>query len=542
MGLSLYKKKRNFSETSEPEGKRAKKGKELIFTIQKHAASHLHYDFRLEMDGVLKSWAVPKGPSLNPEDKRLAMMVEDHPYDYKDFEGNIPEGNYGAGNVIVWDNGTYEPREETDNPEKSLLAALKKGHITFVLKGKKLKGEFALIKLRNGKQENAWLLVKKDDEHASDEDVTKKDKSVLSKATLASLAKKYGNDKTDEPKSAKEKPKAAPKEKVTIKSTHIRAKKKAAVKKKAQQVKPMLAELHDKPFDNPDWVFEMKYDGYRSLALCDGKGNVELYSRNLISFNHKYGAIVKELEKIKIPCLIDGEVVVEDKAGKSKFQLLQNFQTEGGGTLRYYVFDILNLDDNDVTDLPLLQRKELLQLLLKKYKWKNIIYSEHVVGKGLSLFEKAQAKGWEGILAKDGESPYRVDKRSREWLKVKISNEQEAVIAGFTAPRGSRNHFGSIILGLYDDKGEFMPAGHCGTGFDQATLQELFNKFKPLFTDKSPFKEKVKVNDKVQWLKPKLVAQIKFTEWTGEGSMRHPVFLGLREDKKATEVKREKPV
>jgi bifunctional non-homologous end joining protein LigD len=526
MGLSLYKKKRNFAKTSEPAGKVKTRSKELIFTVQKHAASHLHYDFRLEMEGVLKSWAVPKGPSLNPEDKRLAMMVEDHPYDYKDFEGNIPEGNYGAGNVIVWDYGTYEPREETDNPEKSLLAGLKKGHITFILHGKKLKGEFVLVKLRNGKQENAWLLVKKDDKYASTEDVLKKDKSVLSRATLETLAKRYGNDKTGKPRAANEKPKAT-------------APKKRAVKKKpATQVKPMLAELHDKAFDSDEWVYEMKYDGYRALALCDGEGGVELYSRNLLSFNNKYKAVVEELKKIKHPCLIDGEVVVEDRAGQSSFQALQNFNTTGKGTLKYFVFDILSLDDNDLTGLPLLQRKELLELLLKKHTLKNIFYSPHVKEKGTTLLAKAQKKGGEGIIAKKAESPYRTNKRSSEWLKIKISNEQEAVIVGFTEPRGSRNHFGSLLLGVYDGK-ELIPAGHCGTGFDFATLNDLYNKFKPLFTDKSPFKKRVRMNGKVQWLKPKLVAQVKFTEWTGEGSMRHPVFLGLREDKKASEVKRE---
>lgn len=325
MGLSLYNKKRNFAKTAEPKGKVATRGKELIFTVQKHAASHLHYDFRLEMDGVLKSWAVPKGPSTNPADKRLAMMVEDHPYDYKDFEGNIPEGNYGAGNVIVWDNGTYVAREPGGDDEKKLLAGLKKGHITFILKGKKLKGEWALIKLRDAKQENAWLLVKKDDKYAGTDDITKKDKSVISKSTLESLEKKQAA----EAKKESAKSKSAPKEKAEPKAP---AKKKTAVKKKPE-LKPMLAELHDEVFDDPDWVYEMKYDGYRALALCNGAGHVELYSRNLLSFNDKYKAIVEALKAISHPCLLDGEVVVEDRAGHSSFQALQNFNSTGKGTL-----------------------------------------------------------------------------------------------------------------------------------------------------------------------------------------------------------------
>lgn len=535
MALTLYKKKRNFGVTPEPEGKTKEKKDALVFVVQKHHASHLHYDFRLEMDGVLKSWAVPKGPSMNPGDKRLAMMVEDHPYDYKDFEGNIPEGNYGGGNVIVWDNGTYnniDGEKDKSLNEKTLREGLKKGDLKFILHGKKLKGSFALVRMKSARQDNVWLLIKKADKYASEEDITKKDKSVISKVTLETLAKKYGNDKTGEVLSAKAKK--------SKKTKGPAIKKRAAVKKKPALVKPMLAKLTEAAFDDKDWVFEIKYDGYRALAACNGAGDVELYSRNLLSFNKDFAPVAANLEGISHSCLLDGEVVVEDGIGKSQFQLLQNYQNTKSGKLKYYVFDLLQLDGNDLTHLPLLERKELLRMLLKGEKLKDIFYSDHVKEKGLAFFDAAIKKNLEGIIAKDAQSPYRVNKRSSEWLKIKITKEQEAVIAGFTAPKGARNHFGALLLAVYNGS-EFEYIGNCGTGFDDKTLNELYKKFQPLFTGKSPFKEKITAAGKIQWLKPKLVCQVKFTEWTGDGSMRHPVFLGLRKDKKATEVIREIP-
>ncbi len=300
----------------------------------------------------------------------------------------------------------------------------------------------------------------------------------------------------------------------------------------------MLAKLAEAPFDDKDWVFEIKYDGYRALAACDGNGEVELYSRNLLSFNKDFAPVAAALESVTHPCILDGEVVIEDESGVSKFQLLQNYQNTQHGTLKYYVFDILQLDGNNLTHLPLLERKELLRLLLKKEKLKNVFYSDHIAEKGIEFFELANKRNLEGIMAKDAQSPYRVDRRSSEWLKIKISKEQEAVIAGVTAPKGQRNHFGSLLLGVYNGN-ELEYTGRCGTGFDEKTLKTLYQQFEPLFVSKSPFKERIPLNGKVQWMKPKLVCQVKFTEWTQDGSMRHPVFLGLRKDKKATEVKRE---
>ena len=515
MSLSKYNQKRDFKQTQEPKGKIEKSASKLVFVVQKHAASHLHYDFRLEMDGVLKSWAVPKGPSMNPDDKRLAMMVEDHPYSYKDFEGTIPAGNYGAGNVIVWDNGTYTPDEPTENAEKTLLADLKKGHLSFILKGKKLKGEFSLIKLK-GKQENAWLLIKKQDPHATESDILNQNKSVTSSRTLEELEKnsKKMDEKTSKKKASKNNP--------------------ASAEEPAVFIKPMLANTKEKAFDNADWVFENKYDGYRAVAVINPT-DVQLFSRNELSFNASFKPIADELQKIDHIAVLDGEIVVEDENGKANFQLLQNYLKTGFGTLKYYVFDLLNLDGNLITDLSLLERKELLKILFNKYDFTNIFYSEHTVEKGLNQFDLSIKNKGEGIIAKKADSTYIPSKRSSDWLKIKISNEEEAIIIGITEPKKSRKYFGAILLGQYYGK-RLQFIGKCGTGFTDSTLKELYTKLKPHFVNESPLNEKIALRDEIQWVKPKLVCQVKFSEWTNDKHLRHPVYLGLRIDKKATEV------
>lgn len=515
MSLSKYNQKRDFKQTQEPKGKVEKSASKLIFVVQKHAASHLHYDFRLEMDGVLKSWAIPKGPSMNPDDKSLAMMVEDHPYSYKDFEGTIPAGNYGAGNVIVWDNGTYTPDEPTQNPEKTLLADLKKGHLSFILKGKKLKGEFSLIKLK-GKQENAWLLIKKQDPHATESDILNKNKSVITERTLEELEKK--SKKMDENTSEK---------KASKKST-------PSSETPAVFIQPMLANTKEKAFDDTNWVFENKYDGYRAIAVINPT-DVQLFSRNELSFNANFKPIADELQKIDHIAVLDGEIVVEDENGKANFQLLQNYLKTGFGTLKYYVFDLLNLDRNLITDLSLLERKELLKILFNKYDFTNIFYSEHTVEKGLKQFDLSIKNKGEGIIAKKADSTYMPNKRSSDWLKIKISNEEEAIIIGITQPKNSRKYFGAILLGQYYGK-RLQFIGKCGTGFTDATLKELYTKLKPHFVNESPLSEKIVLRDQIQWVKPKLVCQVKFSEWTNDKHLRHPVYLGLRIDKKANEV------
>jgi len=520
MSLIKYKQKRNFKSTSEPKGEVKSPHKALHFVVQKHAASHLHYDLRLEMEGVLKSWAVPKGPSMNPKDKRLAMMVEDHPYDYKDFEGNIPEGNYGAGNVIVWDEGTYTDYKilNKKDGEKKLLSDLKKGNIKFILDGHKLKGAFTLVKIK-GSSDNQWLLIKKQDKYVKETDILKKNKSVKSNMTLEQLIKKNTPAKS----------------KVTKKKT---IQKKSLVVKNSEPYDAMLAHIGKEPFDDSEWIFEVKYDGYRALAVINPPEDPVLYSRNHLSFNKLFKPVVDQLKKIKHTAVVDGEVVIEDDAGRSGFQLLQNYQKTGKGTLKYYVFDLLSLDGNDIRQLPLTERKELLQLLLKKYKLTNIIYSEHITGKGKDFYRKAQKKNQEGIMAKNANSPYRSGKRTNDWLKIKINQQEEAVIIGITEPQGSRSHFGAIVLGQYNNS-RLSYIGMCGTGFTESTLHDLYRKFRLHFRKTSPLAETIKLRNKIQWIDPVYVCQVKFTEKTNSGQLRHPVYLGLRIDKTAGDVKME---
>ncbi len=297
----------------------------------------------------------------------------------------------------------------------------------------------------------------------------------------------------------------------------------------------MLATLVEAPFDDKEWVFETKYDGYRALARLDGKGTVKLYSRNLISFNERYAPIVKELKAIEHEALLDGEIVIEDKNRVSRFQLLQRYLQESKGQLIYYVFDLLYLNGNDIRHLSLLERKSLLKDLLEQAGAPHVRFSKQVVGKGTATFAKAKERGYEGIIAKHGTSIYAAGTRSTEWQKIKISKEQEAIIIGITTPHGSRSHFGAIALAAYERK-KLIYLGNCGTGFDEKTLESLYNLLMPHFIDHSPFDGPPPINKNIQWVKPKIVCQIKFTEWTSENHFRHPVFLGLRTDKKATEV------
>jgi bifunctional non-homologous end joining protein LigD len=507
MSLTKYKQKRHFHETPEPSGRVKKaKAKQLEFVVQKHHASRLHYDLRLEMGGVLKSWAVPKGPSINPQDKRLAMMVEDHPYEYRKFEGVIPKGNYGAGNVIIWDRGTYEPREKTNDPEKTLLEQLEKGHLTFILHGQKLKGEFALIKSPH-MGENAWLLVKKGDEFAADKDITEEEESVISGRKVDDL----------------------PADKIDLSGAP-----KAPMPK---NVKPMLATLTREAFDDPDWLFEIKWDGYRAIGAWDDK-ETELYSRNGKDFS-KYGEITEALRNLSHRAVLDGEIVVLDERGRAHFEWLQNYGRRAEGQLMYYVFDILWCDDHDLTGLDLKDRKTILKKIIPGVS--PIRYSDHVEGKGVEFYQSAEHEHLEGIMAKKADSKYRQGYRSRQWLKIKTHLRQEAVIGGFTEPRGSRKHIGALILGVYEgDRLKYI--GHTGGGIPTEQMPELRARLEKLERKTSPFAAKFKPNAPVHWVDPKLVAEVSFSEWTKEGHMRQPIFVGLRPDKDPKEVALEKPV
>ena len=541
MALETYKEKRNFKHTPEPVAKKNAAGTELKFVIQRHAASHLHYDFRLEMEGVLKSWAVPKGPSLNPSDKRLAMMVEDHPFAYRTFHGVIPEGNYGAGIVEIWDEGTYHAigNEDRKTGEKELLADLKKGNLKFVLHGKKLKGEFALVKIKNNNssKDNAWLLIKHKDAYATEDAYSSEDyvaanskivkKSAASKKPATPVSKKSAIKMVDDkPATAKKKVQSAPAQKI-----------KQGKDPMPHEVKPMLAKLKDAPFDSPEWIFEIKWDGYRAIAEID-QGKVELYSRNLISFTKKYKPIVESLQSFGHNVVLDGEVVVLNADGTSSFQMLQQYDETPSPDLCYCVFDILFLDGRDLRDLPLLERKAILKKVIPDLP--NLKYSDHVEKEGIRFFELAKKNKLEGIMAKRADGIYRLGSRSDQWIKLKIIKAQEAIICGFTAPRNSRKDFGALILGAYEN-GRLVYIGHTGGGFTMALLASTLKLMKPLIQKESPFDVKIKTNEKVTWIKPKLVCAIAFSEWTSDGHMRQPIFQGMRIDKKVSEVTRELP-
>lgn len=556
MGLTKYKKKRAFEDTPEPEGGKAG-GRYLRFVVQKHKASRLHYDFRLEMNGVLKSWAVPKGPSLNPADKRLAMEVEDHPYDYRNFEGIIPKGNYGAGTVMVWDEGTYEPIEKVAGKaarEKLLLRQWKEGSLKFRLQGKKLQGEFALVRTK-GMGEHAWLLIKHKDDAATTTDVTRLARSVVSDRTLDEINKDQGSTA---PKKAKTPPRkivkklvedqldpeapVLPEPEVDLQSVMKKAKR----AKFPVSMQPMLAMPADEPFDDPGWEYEVKWDGYRAIAFL-GKKTTELRSRNDKTFNEKFYPVYEALKAWDVHAVVDGEIVAVDENGASGFNRLQNWRSEADGHLCYYVFDLLWLDGKDLTGLPLTERKAVLATLIPA---DGIIRSGYSVdARGKEFFEVAGKLGLEGIIAKRSVSRYRPGDRSGDWLKIKIQKRQEVVIGGYTKNKGSSKAFSSLLLGYYED-GKLKYAGKVGTGFKDKEQRALLALFQPLIRKTSPFDRTPDYNKPSRfrpdppdapatWLKPELVCEIHFTEITPDGVFRHPAFIAMREDKQAKEVVRE---
>lgn len=529
MALAEYKAKRTKS-TPEPFGsseKSKKKKAKKIFVVQKHAASHLHYDFRLEVEGVLKSWAVPKGPSMNPAEKHLAVMVEDHPYEYHDFEGTIPKGSYGGGTVMVWDEGTYIPVDEKgqEADERFLLDGIKMGKFSFILYGSKLKGRFSMVRLRNNKEsaKENWLIFKANDEHVMTENILDQDLSVLTNRSMDEIT-----DNHPPKKNVKKKPA----------ETKKSLSKKKIIEPLPKRIEPMLAFLTDKAFDSLNWLYETKWDGFRCLAEVE-YDTAELYSRSFQSFTSRFKPILEELKLLQVKAIFDGEVVVIEN-GKSSFQALQNYQRTGKGDLRYYIFDFLHFEGHDLRDLPLIKRKELLRKLLPPKKNSCLQFSKHVLEKGRKAFADAEKKGLEGIIAKEIHSPY-CSKRSRDWLKIKTHARQEAIICGFTEPKGSRKKFGALILGIYRE-GELHYAGHVGGGFDQNSLADLSQKLTPFITSQCPFRKVPKTNTPVTWVKPKLICEVSFHEWTADNRMRQPIYKGLRSDKEAKEVRKETPI
>ncbi len=569
MSLKKYSEKRDFTRTEEPKAKKSKSQQKLIFVVQKHAASHLHYDFRLEMDGVLKSWAVPKGPSTDPSVKRLAMMVEDHPYDYRNFEGIIPKGEYGGGTVIVWDEGYYEPLGielgSKKEQEKQLIEQLKNGSIKIRLHGEKLNGEFALVRTK-GMAENSWLLIKHKDDFASKEDITKNEKSVQSGKTLEEVEKTsnhiYGEDskKKSKEKEDKKKDKAEgmPKEpplgpkragfKLADPNKDVASLLKGIKKTKIPLgIKPMLATLVDKAFEAVDWFYEVKWDGYRALAFIE-KGDVRLLSRNNKPFNDKYYPITQLLSNLKIDAVLDGEIVVLNDDGISDFSSLQNWRSEVDGELVFFVFDLLWYEGKSLMEMPFLDRYAVLKQILPTND-DRLRLSEVFDTNGIDFLEAARKLGLEGIMAKKGSSIYIPDNRSKEWLKIKASKRQEVVIGGFTKNENTSKEFSALLLGVFDN-GRFKYAGKVGTGFSDKVQREMMKQFEPLIITSSPFEVEPNVNQpsrfrpnppnaKATWLKPTLVCEIAFSEITKDGVFRHPSFKGMRVDKDANDVIRE---
>ena len=511
--LEKYKAKRNFNITPEP----ASPGQRSIgagaFVIQKHWATRLHYDFRIELNGAMKSWAVPKGPSLDPADKRMAVHVEDHPISYNTFEGQIPAGQYGAGKVIIWDKGTWEPVGDA-------AKGYKEGHLKFALHGHKLNGLWALVRMKpQGEKKEAWLLIKEKDKYAhpaAQFSVVDEMPDSVAQETTASAA-----STSSAKKSANGLPTGA---------------KKSAL---PDTLTPQLATLVDAPpADASGWEYEIKFDGYRLLTRIASR-SLQIVTRNGNDWTAKMPALAAALKKLKLPPgWYDGEVVALNEHGVPNFQRLQQaFDGSHTQALVYYLFDVPYCRGYDLRAVPLSQRRALLQTLLEDSPngSDNVRFSQTLDGDAKAMLASACQMGLEGVIGKRRDAPY-VLRRSPDWIKLKCTQRQEFVIGGYTEPQGARTAIGSLLLGLHDANGHLRYAGNVGTGFDQATLTGLHKKLTPLATEKSPFSGPTGRYRNVHWVKPSLLAEVSFAQWTADGHIRHAVFQGLRSDKKARAI------
>lgn len=522
MPLEEYQKKRRFDKTPEPTGG-TPDNERLHFVIQKHQATHLHYDFRLELKGVLKSWAVPKGPSMNPDDHRLAQAVEDHPYDYKDFEGIIPKGQYGGGTVIIWDEGTYEPAEKFSTKKEKehwLMSNYYKGAVRIRLAGSKLKGEFELVKKRE-RGENSWVLSKIADRHALKTDVLKKDRSVVSGMTLEEMA--------DNPEARQWQSNRSAPPKVDIDKA-IRKGVKSAMPLK---VEPTLSTLIEKPFNDDDWLYEVKFDGYRIITFVKKGKKPKLQSRGLLDFTSKYPLVEHELTKLSYDVVLDGEVVALDEDGLPDFEALQSYN--GRDPIAYYVFDLLWINGYDLTGLPLTERRAILEAILPK---NDVILYSRDFPDGVALFELIRGRGMEGIVIKRKDSRYQAGRRTQAWLKVRTTLVEDFVVGGWTESDSNRA-FRSLIFGTYRD-GKLTYVGHAGGGFKENEMAGILERLKPLEVKICPFEGTVDTSTAPHWVKPELVVRIKYATKTRAGNIRKPAtFLGFVDDKKAGELIRE---
>jgi len=482
MGLKEYNKKRDFKKTPEPSGEIISDGSTQRFVVQRHDATKLHYDLRLEINGTLKSWAIPKGPSMNAADKRLAIRTEDHPIKYLHFHGTIPKGNYGAGDMMIWDSGTFEV--DRSELKMSAYAQLQKGNLKVIFHGKYIKGNFALVRTGNRNEKESWLLIKKKDSYAT---------------TLY-----YDAESIMEPSESQTKKYPG---KITL----------------GKIVPPMLASSAEKIFNDPNWIYELKWDGYRILAHISKKG-VLLQSRHGINYNEKFQEVVKELEELEHEAILDGEIVVLDADGVSQFGELQNYP-ESEGTLSYKVFDMLYLNGHSMLDLPLLDRKSLIPELIEGLTLTN--YCDHIESMGAAFYDKTVAVGMEGVMAKHSKSTYTLGARTEQWLKVKAVQDTDALICGYTDSDSGGAAFGSLILGTRE-AGKIKYIGNCGSSFSESYRKELLEYFKSYRNDSNPFGRKVNLNGRVpNWMVPTLQCEVKFTEHTKNGLLRNPVFKRL---------------
>ena len=516
--LKTYQSKRNFAITPEPAGGDEAPGAALTFVIQKHWASRLHYDFRLELDGTMKSWAVPKGPSYDTHDKRMAVQVEDHPISYSSFEGTIPEKQYGAGKVIIWDKGTWQPQAATPDALKALTA----GELKFTLHGHKMHGKWVLVRMKGkgdkrSEKQPAWLLIKEKDEYARP-------------ALEFSVVDEF-------PDSVKHKPVPKRKQSESPPAAPV-----APAAKLPATLSPQLATLADAPPpDAQDWLFEAKFDGYRILARCDGK-QLGLLTRNGNDWTHKLNKLHAALQKLGLPPgWYDGEIVVIGADGRPDFGALQRaFEADTTSEIVYYLFDVPYFDGHDLRGQPVEARRALLRQLLQSLPASPLVrFSDTLDAAPRQLLAQACKLGLEGVIGKRRGSPY-VSRRSGDWIKLKCGQRQEFVIGGYTAPQGAREGLGSLLLGVHDAEGQLRYAGNVGSGFDDAALRDLRRRLDALAVDTSPFAGKAGGVRAPLWVKPQLVAEVSFAQWTSGGSIRHGVFHGLRLDKKPAAIVRER--
>ncbi len=553
MGLREYKAKRDFAKTAEPAGgkplPKAVKGASR-FVIQKHDASRLHYDFRLEMDGVLKSWAVPKGLPWKKGEKHLAVEVEDHPVDYAGFEGIIPKGQYGGGTVMVWDRGDYFVHGEEP------LKSLRDGRLHLVLHGEKAKGEWTLIRTRMEASKPQWLLLKSG-ESVSELSKKRDDESAVSGRTMKQIAEErdaeWQSNRTPKGQSS-----ARPRAKEAGPSAALRRRAAFPLPKglpaaKARFIAPMKPKLMEEPPAAGDWIYELKFDGIRLIAVKEG-AKVNLISRNENELESQFPDLVAEIKELPVDdCVIDGEVVALDEKGRSSFQLLQGREMKTGeqaAPTYYYVFDLLQAGGKSLIAQPLEKRKALLEQLCSE-AGEAIRYSGGIGSDAAKLLTEVKRRGLEGLIGKQQNSVYEPDRRSGAWIKLKVLNEQEFVIGGYTPPAGARKHFGALLVGYYEGE-KLLFAGKVGTGFNTKLLASLHGSFKKESREECPFADLPSrqggawvqgitptMMRRCHWVNPVFVCQVKFAEWTRDAKLRQPVFLGLRKDKEATAVRRE---